>query len=214
MARYGVPFGGLVFGTQEARKVEEYKLIYGTDVSVKNLKLGEPTMKPFYWASMANCEYFRIGQSVGEEKALKAFSLHGGQPIVVEAMMMFIKRLSGFPGPYTGDLNSPEARRMLVSHTHQLRHEEPDNTAVVVGVLAVHDPIHGTQTRLAMAPGTIPISPNGKYNFEWDEIFVPDDSHEHLTYASMGIAKKCQMSARWKLVEALARKPFLISSCP
>lgn len=199
-------FGNYLIGTGNEFKVTEYSTILGRPIRWKRLQLPEPTMQPTYWSRMANNQYLSVAQDVGEEKARKAYALNGNTPIAVEAVLFFIRRLAGFPGPYIGDLDSPEARSMLSRHTHAMRPENEDDYAAALGVLSVYSPEHGVQHRCGYVEGTVPIIPRGEKGFGWDSLFAPNDSDE--TYAEMGHGRKCLISMRRLIVNQLRLNPL------
>ncbi len=202
-------FSGLSLGTSNPNKVAEYSEILGTPVPHVLLTLPEPRLIKTDWKCMADGEYEKIAARIASEKALHGYSLNGRRPVLVEATLLFIHRLDGFPGPFIGDLDADECRDMLTRFTAEEGRQPKNQRATAIVTLAVSSRA-GMQVRHGRVEGDISIRPAGDNGFGWDSIFDPHDGTGTATFAEMLRSQKNLISMRRMAVEAVRAQPFTI----
>jgi XTP/dITP diphosphohydrolase len=123
-----------------------------------------------------------------KDKLLKAFAITG-KPVFVEHTGLHINYLNGFPGGLTEIF------------WEKLKHEKfaelvgnlPDNTLTAKTSIGYCDGkcIYFFSGEIS---GTVPKSPRGPLEFQWDSVFIPDGSDK--TFAEMGTVEKNKISMR------------------
>lgn len=209
-------FGGLSLATSNESKKAEYRAIFaGQNISIVNLEIPAPipnsTEQRLRHHLMAEGEYFKLAELVSAAKAEQAYYLNGYKPIVTEQTLLFIPHLGGWPGPDIVDLDSDEARRMLISSAYQDRGAGEPGRVVVLTTLSVYTPEKGVQHRHGLVEGEISHEPRGGSGFSWDRIVQPlvDGKISARTFAEMHMNEKNSCSMRYWAVVSLLSDPFL-----
>lgn len=130
------------------------------------------------------------------DKVEKAFRIVG-RPLFVEHTGLYLKGLNGLPAGLTQifwDRLEAEKFAALVARLG-------DSVVVAKTVLGYCD---GKRVHLfeGLVTGTVPVTPAGPREFQWDCVFVPDG--HSMTFAEMG-DRKNDISMRRKALDAFAQ---------
>ena len=122
-----------------------------------------------------------------------------GRTVVVEDSGLFVKRLGGFPGPFSSYVHATvgfEGLLRLLSHENR-------REAYFQASLAVASARGFVQSFSAKAYGTISRKALGRNGFGFDPVFVPRGTK--TTFAQGGVEFKQRFSHRAKAFRKLAR---------
>ncbi len=129
--------------------------------------------------------------------ALNAYRILG-KPVVVDDSGLFIKALSGFPGPYS----SYVYRTLGLNGVLKLLENSTDRSACFKSVVAaVIPPLSGVFA--GSVCGWIAEQPRGEGGFGFDPIFIPEGSDR--TFAEMSLREKNLLSHRARAFRAFAK---------
>lgn len=235
------PFKGYRFVTGSPWKLAEYLRIMGCPIDVERrfipssgvgsrnktapcIYLGKtPSVRELMGREFGKYEklaaseenYFQLGEVVAERKARWVYEVVKA-PLLVEAIHLFIPRLSGFPGLATEDFeNVAEFTTLerMFSGDIQGASRGADQSAFAIATIGALVGIHqgrliGFQVRHGVVRGRIKIvRGESKNGFGWDYLFVPDGSPDGKTFRELG-ALKSMYSMRYAVVEEIRKNPF------
>jgi XTP/dITP diphosphohydrolase len=123
-----------------------------------------------------------------KDKLIKAFK-HCGIPVIVEHTSLHINHLNGFPSGLTEIFWEKLQHDKFASIIGGL----PDNTLQAKTIIGYCD---GKSVFFfeGQISGTVPNSPRGPKEFQWDSVFIPDGYDQ--TFAEMGTEEKNKISMR------------------
>jgi XTP/dITP diphosphohydrolase len=130
------------------------------------------------------------------DKVLKAFE-HIRHPLIVDHTGLEFDLLKGFPGGLTSvfyDTLGDEGIASLIGAS-----ANPNVTAVTLIAYCDGRTIYSFRGE---ARGTVAAYPRGKYNFQWDVLFVPKGYDK--TYAQLSQRKKNEISMRRRAFDKFA----------
>lgn len=139
---------------------------------------------------------------VAQEKAIAAWRLNQGNPVIVEDTSLWVMAMDGLPGPYTADFTATVDQRRVICLI--CRHKKDYRVKAQV-IIAVYDG-QKVSFREGITHGRISSEPRGLHGFGWDDIFIPDGSA--LTFAEMVPEEKDKFSMRQKAWSLLRSQPF------
>lgn len=173
----------LIFATSNSYKVEEVKKIlrnYPVNITQKNLKGHEIQSESV--------------KQIAEASVLQA-SLKSRGAVFVEDTGLFIKALSGFPGPYASYVH----RTLGNSGVLKLLDGEPDREAHFLSVVSFCAQDIKPVSFTGITFGKISEDERGSYGFGFDPIFKPKEVYDS-TFAEMPIDEKNKHSHRAKAI--------------
>jgi non-canonical purine NTP pyrophosphatase (RdgB/HAM1 family) len=208
-------FGGLSLATSNESKKAEYRAIFaGHNISTVNLEIAAPipdaAEQRLRHRLMAEGEYLKLAELVSAAKAEQAYYLNNCTPIVTEQTLLFIPHLSGWPGPDIVDLDSEQARKVLIAHAFQDRGAGDPGRVAILTSLTLYTPGKGAQHRHGFVDGKLAREPRGGSGFSWDRIVLPciDGKLSTRTFAEMHMNEKNTCSMRYRAVLSLLSDPF------
>lgn len=188
----------LIIATRNQDKITEYsrilgKEIIGLDLSVPEIQSEDPL-------------------EVLVQKAITAWELNSGNPIIVEDTSLICKGIESLPGPfadqYTNTLTKREALcRML---------DGKDRSSIFQVGIAVYNGLEA-HYRIGRVSGMIALEPRGTEGFGFDDIFIPSGQKKTTgktksakTYAQMTALEKDTFSPRRVALTELLRNPVIL----
>jgi len=114
---------------------------------------------------------------------------------IVEDAGLFVRRLNGFPGPYS----SYVYKTIGCEGVLKLLEGIDDRRATFKSVVVLYDPRIGEVIFEGITEGTISYSIRGKGGFGFDPIFIPKMLKR--TYAELTLAEKNEISHRAKAMK-------------
>lgn len=129
------------------------------------------------------------------DKLTKAFSIIG-KPLFVEHTGLYLPGMNGLPAGLTQIFWD----RLQADSFAKLVQGLEDRSVTAKTIIGYCD---GQQIHIFSGEvnGTVPSTPSGTREFQWDCVFVPDGSKE--TFAEMGVRKN-EVSMRRKALDAFA----------
>ncbi len=137
-------------------------------------------------------------ESIASASAMDAVK-RCGLPIIVEDAGLFVKALSGFPGPYS----SYVYRKVGAKGVLKLMETVDDREAYFQSVVAFNNPGEEPKCFQGKVEGKISIEERGSSGFGFDPIFEPS-GHNKKTFAEMTMTEKNRYSHRAKAMRKFA----------
>lgn len=202
-------FSGMYIATGNKMKVSEYEDIFGSEVSFHEIELPEPELDPTLINKMSGGKFLDASRKVAKEKAIAAFEILQ-EPVVVEAVSLFVQCLDGYPGPFIGSFEGEYALNIVVNQIKASR-ESSNDKATAYATLAVWYPkLKKAEYRHACIEGKVSLEQVGTNGFGWDPIFIPkvNGVDVKITFAQMKAGCKNLISMRRVVAEKVQQKPF------
>ena len=143
---------------------------------------------------ITNCEKVEIQSDSLAEIAVHAASLATmklGAPVIVEDSGLFIKALSGFPGPYSSYVNKTIGCGGVI----RLMARRAEREAVFKAAVVYAAPGLPPTLFVGETHGKIAKSARGSHGFGFDPIFIHDESSGR-TFAEISADEKTRLSHR------------------
>lgn len=179
--------GKLLFVTSNAHKLQEANIA----LAPFNLSL-----------KMAKVEKVEIqadGLDAIASYAARLAAERSGEPVVCEDSGLFIRCMSGFPGPYS----SYAFKTIGCGGVLRLMRGVDDRHASFTSAVSFCEPRGDPVTFIGNAEGSISEAPRGAAGFGFDPIFIPS-AGDGRTFAQMDAPEKGRLSHRGEAFRRLA----------
>jgi non-canonical purine NTP pyrophosphatase (RdgB/HAM1 family) len=178
------PVNDLIFVTGSEGKRIEAERILGRPLTRRALDLPE-------------IQAIEVAE-VARRKALTAFELTEGAPVMIEDTGLYIESWNGLPGAlirwFLQTVEPAGICRMLDAY--------PSRAARAESIIAVYD--GALRLYAGEVQGSIAATPRGDQGFGWDTIFIPQG--ETRTFAEMSPEEKDRFSMRRIALEKWAKE--------